>query len=59
LPARSGSRKWIADAGDISGGTITITMAIRNLAGSSSLLLASTDNPFQWSIENRGPSTTS
>jgi hypothetical protein len=59
LPARSGSRKWVAESGDISGGTITITMAIRNLAGSSSLLLASTDNPYQWSIENRGPSTTS
>lgn len=54
LPARSGSRGFAVQAGDLSGGNVTFTFAIRNTSGSSSLLLASTDNPLYWRAVNRG-----
>lgn len=56
LPATGGTWKWVAQAGDISGGNVTAGVAIRNTSGASSLLLASTDNPLQIQLENRGPS---
>lgn len=56
LPATGGTWKWVAQAGDISGGNVTAGIAIRNTSGASSLLLASTDNPLQIQLENRGPS---
>lgn len=55
LPATGGTWKWIAEAGDISGGNVTVGMAIRNTSGASSLLLASTDNPLTLQLENSGP----
>ncbi len=54
LPAAGGVWKWLAEAGDISGGDITIGIAIRNTSGASSLLLADTNLPLQLALENRG-----
>lgn len=55
LPAAAGTWKFVAGSGDISGGNVTVTFAIRNLSGASSLLLASTDNPLTVTVENTGP----
>jgi hypothetical protein len=55
LPNRSGLRGFTATSGDISSGNVTFCVAIRNTSGASSLLLASTDNPFHWMARNLGP----
>lgn len=57
LPAQSGVRGFTAQSGDISGGNVTFVVAIRNTSGASSLLLASTDNPFHWRAINLGSVT--
>jgi hypothetical protein len=59
LPSKSGPRGFVVESGDISGGNVTLSWAIRNLSGASSLLLASTDNPMYWRVSNWGPVTTS
>lgn len=57
LPAAGGVWKWLAQAGDVSGGLVTVGVAIRNTSGASILLLASSDNPLQLTLENRGVPT--
>jgi hypothetical protein len=54
LPTAGGVWKWVAEAGDISGGNVTIGFAIRNTSGASSLLLADTNTPMQLALENKG-----
>lgn len=54
LPAKSAERRFVVASGDLSGGNVTFTMAIRNTTGASSLLLADTNTPFQWSAINYG-----
>lgn len=59
LPANGGPRGFVVVSGDLSGGNVTFTWAIRNTSGASSLLLASTDNPMYMRAMNYGPATTS
>jgi hypothetical protein len=54
LPARSGSRGFVVTSGDLSGGAVTFSFAIRNTTGASSLLLASADNPLILKATNSG-----
>lgn len=56
LPSTGGTWKFVAGAGDVSGGNVTVGFAIRNISGASSLLLASTDNPLALAVTNLGPS---
>ena len=53
-----GSCYYTLVSGDISGGTVTLRMRYATSGVSTTLLIATVNNPFQWFVRNLGPVTT-
>ena len=53
-----GSCYYTLVSGDISGGTVTLRMRYATSGVSTTSLIATVNNPFQWFVRNLGPVTT-